>query len=307
MRRRALTTGLGAAVLAGLGAACSPVTLLNDTISRDRLVIVRGIPYGPGPLAANPRRTLDVYRPEGSPGALPVVVFVYGGTWQTGRRQDYKFVAAELARRGVVVAVPDYRLYPEVNPPDMLGDVAAAVAFAHAAAPSWGGDPSRVFVVGHSAGAWIAAMLALDPRWLAQAGFSRDGVAGTVGISGPYDFLPLTRPDVIRVFSSQAGDLAQTQPITFVDGRNRPMLLLHGLSDTTVEPRNTEALAARIRAAGGPVRVREYPGIGHLGTVEAFAPLFRAGGLLDNGAPVLDDVTAFVADPSLAAPGLAVP
>ncbi len=281
--------------------ACSPADLLNDTISQRDLTIVRAIPYGPGPLAANPRRTMDVYRPNDRPGPLPVAVFFYGGSWEYGRRQDYLFVAAELARRGAIVMVPDYRVYPEARFPAFLQDAAQAVAFAHSTAPSWGGDPRRVFVVGHSAGAWIAAMLALDPQWLAADGLDRRRIAGTVGISGPYDFLPIVRPDIRKVFAPADADLRATQPIDFVDGRNRPMLLLTGLADTTVEPRNTQALAARIRADRGPVQVRTYPGVGHIGAVTAFAPLFRSG-WLDNGAPVLNDVAGFVTDPALAAP-----
>jgi acetyl esterase/lipase len=297
---RRLLGALAAALLALLP-ACAPVDLLNDTISRQDLTVVHAIPYESGPLAGNPRLVLDVYRPADRPGPLPVVVFLYGGSWEFGRRQDYVFVAAELARRGVVVVVPDYRVYPEVRFPGFLQDAAQAVAFAYRSAPSWGGDPHRVFVVGHSAGAWLAAMLALDPHWLAADGLDRNRIAGTVGISGPYDFLPIVRPDIQRVFAPAESDLRVTQPIDFVDGRNRPMLLLQGLADTTVEPRNTTALDARIRAAGGPVRMRLYPGIGHVGAIAAFAPLFRTGPL-DNGAPTLDDVTRFVTDPTLAAP-----
>ena len=263
--------------------------------------MVRDIPYGPGPLAADPRRVLDVYPPNDRPGPLPVVVFFYGGSWEFGRRQDYLFVAAALARRGMIVVVPDYRVYPQVHFPGFLQDAAQAVAWTLGSAASWGGDPHRVFVVGHSAGAWLAAMLALDPQWLAADGIDRDRIAGTVGISGPYDFLPIVRPDIQRVFASADSDLRVTQPIDFVDGRNRPMLLLHGLADTTVEPRNTTALDSRIMAAGGPVQMRLYPGIGHIGAITAFAPLFRTGPL-DNGAPVLADVTAFVTNPHLAAP-----
>lgn len=281
--------------------ACAPLDLLNDTISQRDLTIVHDIPYGPGPLAANPRRAMDVYRPSDRPGPLPVVVFFYGGAWDSGQRQDYLFVAAELARRGVIVMLPDYRVYPEVQFPGFLQDAAQAVVFAHDSAPSWGGDPYRVFVVGHSAGAWIAAMLALDPEWLAADGLDRQRLAGTVGISGPYDFLPIVRPDIQRVFAPADADLRVTQPTDFVDGRNRPMLLLTGLADTTVKPRNTTELAARIRADGGPVQVRTYPGLGHLGAITAFAPLFNSG-WLDKGAPVLDDVARFVTDPALAAP-----
>ncbi len=296
---------LAAAALLSVLASCAqpglaPVDLLDDTISQRGLTIVRDIPYGPGPLAGDPRRALDVYRPDRRPGPLPVVVFFYGGSWESGSRGDYLFVAAELARRGVIVEVPDYRVYPQVRFPAFLRDAAQAVAFAWRSAPSWGGDPHRVFVVGHSAGAWIAAMLALDPQWLAAAGIDRQDIAGTVGISGPYDFLPIVRPDVQRVFASADADLRVTQPIDVVDGRNRPMLLLQGLADTTVRPRNTTALAARIRADGGPVQDRFYRGVGHIGAIAAFAPLFRSG-LLANGAPVLDDVAGFVTNPALAA------
>jgi acetyl esterase/lipase len=275
-----------AAALAG----CSPVGLLNDTISERGLVVLHDIPYRTGKLAADPRCALDVYRPADRPGPLPVVVFFYGGSWQSGRRQDYQFVAAPLARRGVVVVVPDYRVYPQVQFPAFLQDAAQAVAFSLRAARSWGGDPHRLFVVGHSAGAYIAVMLALDPHWLQAAGVARDAIAGTVGISGPYDFLPITGPDIRAVFATATADMAGTQPISFADGRNRPLLLLQGLADTTVKPRNTTALAARIRAEGGPVEVRTYPGVGHIGIVIAFAPLFR------GDAPTLDDVMRFVTD-----------
>lgn len=278
-------------VVTSLLAACSPLGALNATISQRDVTVVRDVPYETGPLAGNPRLRLDVYRPSRIAGALPVAVFVYGGSWEFGRRQDYPFVAVELARRGVVAMVPDYRVYPEARFRDFLDDTAHAVAFAHHAAASWGGDPRRVFVVGHSAGAYNAAMLALDPRYLAAAGDDRDAIAGTVGISGPYDFLPIERPDIRAVFAS-APDLSVTQPIDYADGRNRPLLLLHGTADETVLPRNSTALAARIAARGGPVAVKLYSGVGHIGILAAFAPLFR------DRAPTLDDVTRFVTDPA---------
>lgn len=290
MRRRHVIAVAAALFLA----ACSPLQALNATISERDVTVVRDIAYETGPLAGNPRLRLDVYRPSRAGGKLPVAVFVYGGSWEFGRRQDYPFVALELARRGIVVMVPDYRVYPEARFPDFLDDTAHAVAFAHRTAASWGGDPRRVFVVGHSAGAYNALMLALDPHYLAAAGDSRDAIAGTVGISGPYDFLPIERPDIRAVFAS-APDLSVTQPIGYADGRNRPLLLLHGTADETVLPRNTEALAARVAARGGPVAMKLYPGVGHIGIVAAFAPLFR------DRAPTLDDVARFVTDPANAA------
>jgi acetyl esterase/lipase len=269
-------------LLAGLLPSCAPVDLLNSTIRTEGLVIAKDIPYAPGP-----SHTLDIYRPDAFAGALPIAVFFYGGAWQTGSKNDYLFVAAELARRGILVVVPDYRKYPPDGYPAFLDDGAAAVAYVRRVAPSWGGDPNRIFLVGHSAGAYIAAMLALDPAYLSAAGDSRDRLAGIVGIAGPYDFLPITGPDVQAVFGAYRSSPA-TQPINWVDGRNPPMLLLAGSADTTVEPRNTTALADRIRAAGGPVTEKIYPDTGHIGIITGFAPWFR------DRSPVLDDTASFI-------------
>lgn len=270
------------AVFAAFVSACSPVGLLNATVSGAGVRVDQGIAYGEGP-----RRTLDVYRPAALAGAAPLVVFLYGGSWRTGRKGDYAFVARPLARRGAVVVVPDYRLYPEVQFPAFLDDNARAVAWAVRNAARLGADPRRVFILGHSAGAYNAAMLAVDPRYLAAAGVARDRIAGVVGLAGPYDFLPMTDPDIIPVFAP-VNDGPASQPVTYVDGRNPPLLLLAGDADTTVRPRNTESLAAKVAAAGGKVESKLYPGLGHIGIITAFAPL------LEGRAPVLDDVWAFI-------------
>lgn len=263
-------------------AACSPAALLNATVPATGVAETRDIRYGPGP-----RHTLDVYRPSSGSGAAPLVVFLYGGSWRTGSKDMYPFVGRPLAERGAVVVIPDYRLYPEVQFPAFLEDNALAVAWAVAHARELGADPARVFLLGHSAGAYNAAMLALDPRWLRGAGTDRSRIAGAVGLAGPYDFLPITDPDIIPVFAT-VNDGPASQPITYVDGQNPPMLLAAGTEDTTVSPRNTLRLSDRIRAAGGPVQRRFYPGIGHIGIITAFAPLFQ------GRAPVLDDVARFV-------------
>lgn len=256
--------------------------ILNATIATDGLSVRRRVAYG-----AASRQAMDIWRPAGDAAGLPVVIFFYGGAWQNGRRQDYPFVAAPLARLGMVVAVADYRVFPQVRYPAFIEDAARAVATVRREARGWGGDPDRVIVTGHSAGAYIAAMLALDPCWLAAAGEDRAHLAGMVGLAGPYDFLPIQDEDVRAVFSS-AADLPETQPVAHVDGRNPPMLLLHGAADTTCYPRNTLALAARVRAAGGAAEARLYPGVGHIGIVLGFAPLLRFC------SPAFADVAAFV-------------
>ncbi len=270
-------------------AGCSGAQLLNATISTRDLVVEHAA-YAPGP-----RGGLDIYRPAGAAAGLPTVVFLYGGSWRMGDKAMYPFVAATLARRGAVVVVPDYRVYPEVQFPAFLQDNARAVAWTRQHAAEHGGNPDDLFVVGHSAGAYDAAMLALDATWLHQVGMAPSELAGVVGIAGPYNFLPITDPDIIPIFAP-VQDGPASQPITYVTGHNPPMLLLAGQSDTTVNPQNTVTLAARIAAAGGPVQSKLYPGIGHIGIIIAFAPLFRGNG------PVLDDVWAFItAHPHVAA------
>lgn len=276
----------------GFLAACSPAGLLNASIATRDLTIVKDVAYAPGP-----RHGLDIYRPASQQQHLPLIVFIYGGNWRTGDKDMYPFVAATLARRGAVVMVPNYRLFPEVAFPAFVQDNAAAVAWARDHAAAYGADPGPLFVMGHSAGAYNAVMLGLDPQWLAEVGMKPAELAGVIGLAGPYDFLPVTDPDVIPVFAPvQDGPLSQ--PITFADGHNPPMFLAAGSADTTVNPRNTEALASKIARLGGPVQSTVYPGVGHIGIIIAFAPLFS------GKAPVANDVWAFVQAHLASAPAL---
>lgn len=248
-------------------------------ISRTRTV--RSIAYGDGP-----RRTLDVYAPK-SAVAAPVVVFFYGGAWQGGGKAIYQFVATALAGRGYTVVVPDYRIYPQARYPDFIEDGALAVRWTIDNAGRFGGDPGKVFVMGHSAGAHIAAMLAVDSCWLQQVGLTpgRD-IAGLIGVAGPYDFVPL-RDEVLKIIFGGA-NRPETQPIFYVRAGAPPALLLTGSRDTVVDAGNTERFAARLRAAGNDVTVVSYPGAGHYVVIAAFAWPLRFL------APVLPDVDAFI-------------
>ena len=268
-----------AGAVAALLTACSPAALLNATVP-NQATIERDVPY-----AAGPRGTLDIYRPAGPLQDAPLIVFLYGGSWTGGSKSTYPFVAETLAGRGAVVVVPDYRVYPEVTYPVFLQDNAAAVAWAVRYARTAGAG-GGVFVMGHSAGAYNAAMLALHPALLRDAGVDRRSMAGVIGLATPADFLPSRDPDVIPVFG--AANTPQNQPLAFADGTNPPLLLLHGTDDATVMPRNTATLVSAIVRRGGQAEARYYPGIGHIGLITAFAPLFQ------RRAPVLDDVWQFV-------------
>jgi acetyl esterase/lipase len=269
------------ALLAALALArCAPVDALNALTPTGGVTITRDIVYGPAS-----REKLDVYRPDGA-GLHPVIMFIYGGSWNSGSKSIYPFVAATLARQGNVVVVPDYRLYPEVTYPAFLQDCARAFAWTAGHGAALHGD-GRFFLMGHSAGAYNAAMLALDTSLLEAAGTSRGRITGFIGLAGPYDFLPIVDPEVIAVFGAR--DNPATQPVRYVDAGAPPMLLVAGADDTTVRPRNTLSLAAHVNQAGGRAVARIYPGIGHVGLILAIAPAFQWT------APVLADVQRFIA------------
>ena len=262
---------------------CSGADLLNHFIPSDGYRLIRDLRYGDGP-----RRGLDLYLPDHAAEAVPTVVFFYGGGWESGSKDDYLFVGQAFASRGYVTAIPDYRLYPEVRFPAFLEDAAAAVAWVRANAAPAGAAPGPVYLVGHSAGAYIAAMLTLDRQWLTEAGQPVCGaVAAAVGLAGPYDFLPLTSATLKDIFGAEP-TRPSTQPINHVDGTAAPMLLITGTTDTTVLPRNSARLAERIRDRGGVVEQRSYDGIGHIDLVAALADPLR------HLAPVLDDVDRFL-------------
>jgi len=244
--------------------------------------ITRSIPY-----AETSRHTLDVGRPKNAAGA-PVVVFFYGGAWRSGYKELYRYVGKALARRGYVAVIPDYRIFPEARYPDFVEDGARVVRWVKDNVSRFGGDPDKIFLKGHSAGAHIAAMLAIDSSWLGAVGLepARD-IAGLIGLAGPYDFMPLRDATLAVIFGG--ANRPETQPIFHVAPGAPPALLLTGGKDWLVEPGNATRLAARLPAAGNVATVRTYRRVGHFAIVAALAPLLRLF------VPVLRDTEAFIA------------
>lgn len=242
-------------------------------------------PYGRGP-----RQLLDIWVPESAREGdrLPVVVFFYGGGWNSGERGHYGFAARALAREGFAVVIPDYRLVPRAHWPDFLNDAAAAVAWTHEHIAKLGGDPGRIALMGHSAGAYNAVMLALDPQWMRGAGSDPAVIGGVAGLAGPYDFLPLEKGGSADKAMGKVRPAEQTQPIAFARGDAPPLWLASGDEDVTVRPRNSQNLAAAVERAGGEAHLRIYPGMGHTGIVMALATPFRGRG------PVLEEATDFL-------------
>lgn len=278
-----LALAAAAIVLLGLGIAylVSPLHTFNTLVPKDgdSREAAADIAFG-----SHERQRLDVYEPRNmGPGPHPVIVWFYGGSWDSGTRHGYDFVGRALAAQGFVTVIPDYRLVPEVRFPGFVEDGAEAVRWVQENIGDYGGDASRIVLGGHSAGAYIAAMLANDPRWLDE---SRSALRGMVGLAGPYDFTPLDVPSTIAAFG-QWPDVMDTQPVRFVSGDAPPALLLTGADDTTVKPRNSQALSDRLAEAGVEADMVSYPGVDHIDIVIALSRPLR------GRTPVLDDVTAF--------------
>jgi len=227
------------------------------------------------------RQLLDVYRPTNPNAQNITLLFFYGGAWEEGDKDKYRFVAQALAEKGYQVVVADYRVYPEVLFPGFMNDAAQALA--------WTVDniDQRVVLMGHSAGAHIAALLALDSQYTKKFNVDRQRIAGLIGLSGPYDFLPLKSERLKTIFNA-AGDIQNTQPINFVTSSAPPALLVHGLDDTTVLPFNTENLAKKLSDNGVNVTMKLYPDKTHAVTIGALSVPFR------EQLPLLEEIQTFL-------------
>jgi len=258
-------------------AGCSATDIANSLTSSRDVAQIEAQSFGP-----LPRHRFDLYRPANLPPEAPLVVFVYGGGWRAGQRRQYAFVALPLARQGCLVAVPDYRLWPESRFPDFVEDTALAVGHLAALEPR-----RRLVLMGHSAGAFNAACVALDARWGSQ-----QFVHGFIGLAGPYDFAA-AEVGSPGIFSGLPRVQAAPQPLRA--GQTPPLLLIHGEADTVVGPYHSNILAARAREAGVSVQHVVRPGMGHFGVITAFADPTRALGLADD--TVREAVIRFVLNP----------
>lgn len=240
----------------------------------------------------DPAQKLEMFVPQGAKEPLPIVVFIHGGSWASGDPHDYRFMARTLCAQGYAVVLAGYRLYPQARFPAMLEDGAGALRWVRDNAAKHGGDPERMALMGHSAGAYNAMMVTLDRQWLARVGLDDGIIRGTVALAGPFDFLPFDTAATIDSFG-QAPDPAQTQPVNFARSDAPPLLLVTGDADTRVKPRNSQELARRMTDLGVPTTPVLLEGVTHEGIIMQFArPFSRDARALDAVLPFLAKVTA---------------
>ncbi|MCE2681237.1 MAG: alpha/beta hydrolase [Burkholderiales bacterium] len=276
---------LAALIPLALSGGCSSVEVLNTLSATSSYRLTENIPFGEGA-----RRTLDIYQPkqlkEDAPA--PVVVFFYGGSWNRGDKKDYAFIGHSLAAKGYVTVIPDYRLYPEVRYPEFLDDNAAAVAWVFHNIEKYGATSKNLFVMGHSAGAYNASMMALDDRWLKKQSLSPGIITAWVGVSGPYDFLPIGTPDVQPVFFHPDYP-KDSQPINYVTPTSTPAFLATSIDDELIRPtRNTIGMAKRLEQNGVSSVLKTYENVDHISIIASVAwPLrFKS--------PLLADIHEFL-------------
>ncbi len=279
-----IRSGLAAAAVAVamLLQGCSGLDMVNAVAPAAGVSETPGLAYG-----THARQTLDLYKPEDAEAPLPTILFFYGGSWKGGHKEDYAFAGRALARAGFLVAVADYRVYPEFAFPAFVEDGARAVRWLTENAVAHGGRPDGIHLMGHSAGAHIAAMIALDGAYLKAEGLSRDVLDRWVGLAGPYAFYP-SEIDYVSAVFAHLDDEDAARPITFVDGMSPPALLLHGADDTTVIPEHSRRLADRLNTAGVAAAARFYDGIGHARLLLSLSAPFT------GFAPSLQDAVRFL-------------
>lgn len=242
------------------------------------VTVTRGVAYG-----ELPRQKLDLYAPAESEGDGPVMVFFYGGGWRTGDRVALRAVAEVFARAGITFVAPDYRLYPQVAFPAFVEDSALAVAWVWRNLRTADGAPRPLIVAGHSAGAYNAAMVALDQSYLAADGVPADAVSGLIGLAGPYAPFIWQGSGLEDIFPDAERDKASV--VDFVGEDDPPMLLIYGDADRVVGRRHIDALVKAATDAGVSVESTIYPGFDHMGVYFA---------LMDGTSAIDRSVKAFV-------------
>ncbi|MBB3107876.1 acetyl esterase/lipase [Psychrobacter luti] len=278
----ALAVG-GIALATQQAQALSALAIVNGITSNGGVGVSKNILYGD-----EPNQDLDIYYPKPLTKAMksknvtddnaindsyPMVVFVHGGSWESGNKDEYAFVGQSLAQAGYVTAVINYRKAPEHVYPDYVQDAAQAIAWSYNNAKSLHADPKRLAVIGHSAGAFNAVAAVANEDFLAPYGVKPKDIAAVIGIAGPYSY-------DFRKFSSRTAFGPDETPETVmpdrqIKGKQPPYLLLTAEKDKVVHVTNTIKMTQALKVAGVKVETGEIAGASHATSIGAMAPPLR--------------------------------
>lgn len=234
-----------------MDARSTGLSIINSAIKLTRpYELTQDIKFG-----SQPWQNLDVYSAVDQGRSAPVIILVYGGGWSWGDKSLYHFAADAFTRKGYTVVIPNYIKYPEGKFPQFIEDIATSVAWVESNISEYNGDPDKLFLVGHSAGAHTVALLASDRQYLLNAGANSNNIKGLAGIAGPYNFTP-KEPDYIETFGPENYDVMKV--MNHIDGNEPAMLLIHAKGDTAVGQFNQTTLAQTISSKGGIVETVLY-------------------------------------------------
>lgn len=279
-QRLPLITYLLLGVAVSLMSGCSKTALLNTLNNANGYLAQQNVAYG-----EHERQKLDVYQPHNEAREC-AVMFVYGGSWEQGSRQQYGFVGAALARRGYTVIIPDYRLYPQVVYPSFVQDIALALASKPVQKLT---DSRKLIMMGHSAGAMLAGLISYDRKYLNAVGLSQKAIGGYITLAGPHDyFLPTSKKRWTQIFGEDQTEQLTALTVNHIHPDNPPTLILHGSDDKTVTPKSAHSLVQKLTSVGVPNTKKIYEGVNHVALAAAIG---RPLGFL---APTLDDVDSFL-------------
>ena len=260
-----------------LFAACSPVRFLNTITPSGSYKLVKDIAYGD-----DERQKLDIYQSSVSKPGAPIVVFIHGGSWDSGSKRMYKFVGEAFTSQGYTVVIPNYRLYPDVVYPQFINDTAAAIAFTAKRYPEQG-----LVVMGHSAGAYNVMMVTVEPKYLRAQGIEVcQAIAGTVGLAGPYGAFPLKAEPLVTIFPGR--HMTDDAPVNLINGPTPPVFMAIGDKDTTVSELHSLKLSEIIHARGGKADFKTYPGLNHTDVVKVLSRYF------DGDSELKGDILRFI-------------
>jgi len=244
--------------------------------------VERNIAYG-----NHPRQCFDIYRPKPEADETMVIIFLHGGGWDSGEKEMYGFVGASLATSGFTTIIPNYRLFPDVAYPELMTDAALAYSWAHQMFVGSGRSKSRLFVMGHSSGAHMGALLTYDAEYLTSIATDTHPPDGFIGLSGPYGFDPTTHKRSKDIFA-KVQQAEKVQPIHQVRPGAPPALLMHGKKDKTVLMLNAIRMAEALNDVGSTAQAIEYANVGHTDLVLTLSKPFQ------HRAPVRDTITQFM-------------